>query len=102
MKTFIIDNLWAILFVLFVFGVYEQSSQKIARAISKLEMKKAGIEEATKKAEICQNELRLQVANESDPATIELALIKGLGLVPEGYKKIYFVEKSASEKEMQK
>jgi hypothetical protein len=102
MKTFLLDNLWAILFVLFVFGVYEQSSQKVARATARLEIKAAGIQEAITKAEALQNELRLQVANESDPATIELALIKGLGLVPEGYRKIFFQEKNTPEKEMQK
>lgn len=39
-----------------------------------------------------QDELRLQINSQSDPLWIEMTLMKGLGLVPEGQKKILFDE----------
>jgi hypothetical protein len=35
-------------------------------------------------------ELVLAVGSQSDPEWIQLTLMKGLGLVPEGQKKVYF------------
>ena len=37
-----------------------------------------------------REDLLLQINSQSDPAWIELVLMKGLGVVPEGQKKIYF------------
>lgn len=37
-----------------------------------------------------QQDLRLQIISQQDPAWIELTLMKGLGLVPEGQQKILF------------
>lgn len=37
-----------------------------------------------------QDDLLLQINSQSDPAWVELTLMKGLGLVPEGHRKIYF------------
>ncbi|MCE2983850.1 MAG: hypothetical protein LW832_09830 [Parachlamydia sp.] len=37
-----------------------------------------------------QEDLQLQINSQSDPAWIELTLMKGLGLVPEGEQKVYF------------
>lgn len=37
-----------------------------------------------------QEDLLLQINSQSDPAWVELVLMKGLGLVPEGKRKVYF------------
>ncbi len=37
-----------------------------------------------------REELLLQIQSQSDPAWIQMTLMKGLGLVPEGQQKIYF------------
>lgn len=37
-----------------------------------------------------QNDLRLQVNSQSDPAWVELTLMRKLGLVPEGQTKVFF------------
>ncbi|NDD57692.1 MAG: hypothetical protein EBZ47_00345 [Chlamydiae bacterium] len=37
-----------------------------------------------------QQELQLQIASQNDPGWIELTLMKQLGVVPEGQRKIYF------------
>ena len=65
------------------------------KGIERLQVKALEIEGAIGKAENAQRDLKLQVASQSDPAWIELALIKGLGLVPEGYTKIYYKEAKA-------
>ena len=37
-----------------------------------------------------QNDLKLQIESQSDPAWIQLTLMKGLGMVPDGQVKVYF------------
>ena len=39
-----------------------------------------------------QEELRLQIASQSDPAWVELLIKKQLGMVPSGQTKVYFEE----------
>lgn len=83
---------WVFAFAILTFGLYEQTSRKLLRAIEKLSSRKNELQKAICMAENEQEELKLQVLSQSDPAWIELSLIKGLGLVPEGYTKIYFEE----------
>jgi len=84
---------WVFFFALFTFGVYEQASHSIVKAIHKLEAKTEKLQESLLKEELLQEECRLQIASFSDPQYQEYVLIKGLGVVPEGYKKIYFTKK---------
>lgn len=44
------------------------------------------------RAYMLKESLTLQVNSQSDPEWVELALMKGLGLVPEGQTKVVFVE----------
>jgi hypothetical protein len=37
-------------------------------------------------------DLILQINSQSDPAWIQMTLMKGMGLVPEGQQKVYFIE----------
>ena len=39
-----------------------------------------------------KEDLKLQINSQKDPAWIELTLMKGLGLVPEGQLKVYFTK----------
>lgn len=39
-----------------------------------------------------KEDLLLQIGSQSDPAWIQMTLMKGLGLVPEGQQKVYFKE----------
>lgn len=39
-----------------------------------------------------KEDLQLQIHSQKDPAWIELILMKGLGLVPEGQLKVYFTK----------
>ena len=38
--------------------------------------------------------LELKIASQNDPAWIEMVLMRDLGVVPEGYLKVYFSGKS--------
>lgn len=86
----ILHSWWMILFFLLVLFVYDKASskrliekQKLEAKLSSLcEQKKLGIE----KREI----LKRQLLSQNDPKWIELVLIKELGLVPEGQKKVVF------------
>jgi len=50
----------------------------------------------TEKNQLLQNreDLLLQVGSQSDPSWIQLTLMKGLGVVPEGQVKVYFTKDS--------
>ena len=37
-----------------------------------------------------REDLQLQIQSQTDPAYIEMTLMKGLGMVPEGQHKVYF------------
>ena len=39
-----------------------------------------------------KQDLKLQINSQNDPAWIELTLMKGLGLVPEGQLKVHFTK----------
>lgn len=43
-----------------------------------------------------QEELQLQLQSQSDPAWIEVTLMRWLGLVPEGQTKVYFAPREPS------
>lgn len=51
--------------------------------------------ELKKKASAEQEELMQQINSQSDPLWVQLILMKVLGLVPEGQKKIHFYEESS-------
>lgn len=90
----LIQSWWVILIALFAFGFYEQSSAKIIKNTKKLKLQIVEIEDAIKIASQKKSELQMQIASQSDPEWIEHVLIKCLGLVPEGYTKIYYEETS--------
>lgn len=58
---------------------------KLSEQLSQLELEK---EKALKTKE----ELMLHINSESDPAWVELTLMKELGLTPEDYTKVFFTK----------
>jgi hypothetical protein len=86
----IINNWWMVLFVGVCAIAYAHASQKKDQVIASLDKHLTGLKNE-KEALLQENEdLNLQVNSQSDPAWIQLTLMKGLGLVPEGQKKVYF------------
>ncbi len=89
-KNWIAHSWWVILFISLCSIVYTHASHKKNEVIAALDQQ---LDALKKEKEILQNEkedLLLQVNSQSDPAWIQLTLMKGLGLVPEGQMKVYF------------
>ncbi len=86
----IFKSWWVILFVLFCFMLYEQGIRQVNGQYKFLKKQLDALENEKEDALAKQNDLLLQINSHSDPAWIELTLMKGLGLVPEGQTKIYF------------
>jgi len=81
---------WVALFTLFCYTVLEQGLGKVNTEYSKLNDQLVKIQTEKIKAFAKQEDLLLQVNSQSDPAWVELLLMKGLGVVPEGQIKVLF------------
>lgn len=89
-NEFFIKSWWVWVCFIICFALYEQGNYILSREIQELESE---IQLSSKKLLIAttrQQELKLQLGSLSDPAWIELELIQNLGVVPDGYTKIYF------------
>ena len=89
-KGWIYRNGWVALFIAACSLVYFNSGGKKNEVIAALESQLGHLH--VEKTLLLQEkeDLLLQVNSQSDPAWIQLTLKKGLGLVPEGQKKVYF------------
>lgn len=82
---------WVILFILACCMLFEHAVYPQRQEYANLSAHLEELKMQTKLALSLQSELLRQVNSESDPAWIELTLMKGLGLVPEEQTKVYFV-----------
>ncbi|MBS0654844.1 MAG: hypothetical protein JSR46_03620 [Verrucomicrobia bacterium] len=80
---------WVAGLAILCLGIYEQGAKVLEKEIALFQHQADDLRQKTVQARALQAELKLQVTSQSDPAWIELVLIKNIGLVPEGYKKIY-------------
>lgn len=86
----VLKSWWVILFLFLATFAYEQA------ALSKQHEKKVLLQElesleiAKKNAENRQDDLQLQLESMEDSQWIEMVLMKGLGVVPEGSIKVHF------------
>jgi hypothetical protein len=89
-QSVLTNNWWVFLFIALSAAVFFHSVAKKNEVISSLDQHLSTLEcEKTALLQV-QEELLLQVNSQSDPAWIQLTLMKGLGLVPEGQSKVYF------------
>jgi hypothetical protein len=84
------------LFIAFCFGVYAQAAHKKRQAIHDLESYLESLKKEKESLIQEREELQFTIDSQSDPTWIELTLMKGLGLVPEGKVKVYFDTASES------
>lgn len=91
-KIHIIKSWWIILFALLCYVAYEQGGRARQKQLIDLAEQLAFLQSEKTKALEIQNDLFMQVNSQSDPAWVELTLMKGLGLVPEGHIKVLFIE----------
>ncbi|WP_068468006.1 hypothetical protein [Candidatus Protochlamydia phocaeensis] len=83
---------WVMAFFLMCFILYEQALKNRDRHYKQLSEQLISLQMEKQKALQKQKNLQLQINSQSDLAWIELTLMKGLGLVPEGEQKIYFYQ----------
>lgn len=87
---------WVLAFAITSFCGYEQVVRKIDQKITELEYQAKDLKREIDQAKFEQEKLSCTVETMNDPTAIELTLIQALGLVPEGYTKIYFEEEDVN------
>lgn len=70
--------------------LFEHETVRFNEDFNKLQDKLIALEKEKYNALELNSELKLRINSQSDPAWLELVLIKSLGLVPEGQKKVIF------------
>lgn len=84
---------WVLLFGILCYMLFEQGIQVRDREFVQLQEHYNDLEKQKREALTLNEKLLLEINSQSDPAWVELILMKGLGLVPEGQIK-YFFDKS--------
>lgn len=90
----IIDSWWVILFILCCYGLYVRGLAKRDNDFTKLHAQYVELQKDYKYAVGHKEILLSQINSQSDPEWVELTLMKGLGLVPDGQTKVVFVDPS--------
>ncbi len=87
-----IESWWVIAFILICAVFYEQGLKSRDSLFQHLTDQWISLQKEKEEALFQQQNLKLQINSQSDLAWIELTLMKGLGLVPEGQQKVYFYQ----------
>jgi hypothetical protein len=83
---------WVFMFMATCFFTYAHASKKKMQTVKVLSDRLHELEIAKELALEEMSRLELEIHSQSDPLWIQLTLMKGLGLVPEGQKKVLFQE----------
>lgn len=89
-QALIVRSWWLLLFLIFGYLSYTYAIQKKQQSLLDLERRKANLESERQESLVEREDLMLQINSQSDPAWIQMMLMKGLGVVPEGQLKVYF------------
>jgi hypothetical protein len=84
---------WVVLFVFLVSLLYKQGVHAKSAVHQSLIDRKFDLERQKVDAMQQKEELLLKLSSQNDPRWVEMTLMKGLGVVPEGQTKVLFVEK---------
>jgi cell division protein FtsL len=87
---FFIKSWWVITFIFICAILYEQGLKEREHLYKQLTEQLSQLQQEKQHALQQQQNLQRQIDSQSDIAWIELTLMKGLGLVPEGQQKVYF------------
>jgi hypothetical protein len=83
--------------MLICYMCYEQALHRWKDEFSKLKRRLEIVKEQKNLTLRVQEDLLLQINSQSDPEWVELTLMRGLGLVPEGQIKAYFSHNASEE-----
>jgi len=84
---------WVIAFILFCIISLEQALKGQKNEYRDLQVMRVTLETKILEETSRQENLIQEINSQSDPAWVELTLMKRLGLIPEGYKKVVFIPK---------
>jgi hypothetical protein len=94
-ESFLKNFWWVFLFVLLSLIFYERALQGIHSEYSQLNDKRKELQRTKSETMQQQKSLLRELNSQSDQSWIELTLMKGLGMVPEGHEKVYFKQMEA-------
>jgi hypothetical protein len=86
----LVRSWWVHLFLGACYVVYSHGMHKKNLVISHLHNRLVDLEKERELVFEAQEDLMLQVKSQSDPAWVQMILMKELGLVPVGHTKVYF------------
>lgn len=89
-QAIFIRSWWVWSFALICGLLYEKGVSNIDQEFRKLSIHLASLEVEKTKALLDQKQLQRQINSQSDLAWLELTLMKGLGVCPEGQQKVFF------------
>ena len=89
-ETLILRSWWVIIFLILCYIGYDMASKKRDKAIFEMENKYNHLKKERQLALQFKEDLQLHLLSQSDPAWIELVLMKELGVVPENQIKVHF------------
>jgi hypothetical protein len=89
-EALVLRSWWIFLFLGICYLFYSHGLQKKNLIYSELTNRCLALEQEKKLVLQHKEDLLLQINSQSDPAWIQLTLMKGLGVVPEGQLKVYF------------
>lgn len=89
-KSLIVQSWWVLLFTAGCFLIYSQAMQKKTLVAKALQEHLEALHDQKGQLLEEHEDLVLQIHSQSDPAWIQLTLMKGLGLVPDGQMKVFF------------
>lgn len=82
--------LWVVAFCTLIGGGYARSYQEKKTCLCEYAFRIQEMEKELKIAALEREELKLKILSQSDPAWIEMILMRELGVVPEGWLKVHF------------
>ena len=92
LRNFCIRSWWAIVFSTLSIAFYFQAAHGRTTIFSDLSLRMQEMESDKLALSQEQDDLDLQLQSETDPAWIEMLLMKELGVVPEGWTKVHFTK----------
>jgi len=92
LRIFCIRSWWAIVFSTLSIAFYFQAAHGRTTIFSDLTMRMQEMEKEKLAVFQEQEDLALQLQSETDPAWVEMLLMKELGVVPEGWTKVHFTK----------
>lgn len=81
---------WVVLFCLTASAIHLHFLKGQKTQVKQLCYRLEEMEKAKGAAFVLRNDLRERISSQSDPAWIEMVLMRDLGVVPEGFLKVHF------------